>query len=131
MQEIREYVRLKNDTDSQNITIEEPCFVFLTAFMTHSFRNHLTALGVRHIYEKPVSKELLLSVLESIWSRNGSIQTTVNWHLKSIENQPKIYSHRLILQLMKKNVLRIYQSKSNFIFISSYTCKYQFSTFVY
>ena len=40
--------------NQDDLKIEEPCFVFLTAFMTQQFRNHLTGLGVKHIYEKPV-----------------------------------------------------------------------------
>ena len=46
-----------------DVDIEEPCYVFLTAFMTQTFRSHLESCGVRHVYEKPAQIELLRSVL--------------------------------------------------------------------
>jgi hypothetical protein len=36
------------------IQIEEPVFVFLTAFVTPGFQNHLAGFGVTNIFEKPM-----------------------------------------------------------------------------
>ena len=58
IKEIREFIASKNRFQSQG-EIAEPCFVFLTAFMTQQFINHLKSLDVKHIYEKPVQIELL------------------------------------------------------------------------
>ncbi len=36
------------------VTLKEPTTVFLTAFATTTFRNHVVGLGVKHVYEKPI-----------------------------------------------------------------------------
>jgi hypothetical protein len=35
--------------------IEEPTYVFLTAFATTKFVNHARSLGVTHVFEKPMA----------------------------------------------------------------------------
>lgn len=37
-----------------DLEIIEPVYVFLTAFMTPSFKLHLNSHGIEHIYEKPI-----------------------------------------------------------------------------
>ena len=37
----------------------DPEFVFLTGFMSFSFRNYLLTLGIDEIYEKPLSDDKL------------------------------------------------------------------------
>lgn len=39
------------------VTVEEPVYVFLTAFMTPAFKIHLLKLGIKHVYEKPIQKD--------------------------------------------------------------------------
>jgi hypothetical protein len=41
----------------------EPTTVFLTAFVTPAFRNHVSGLGVSQVYEKPIQIELLEEIL--------------------------------------------------------------------
>jgi hypothetical protein len=58
LKEIRAFYGFQQENDN-DIKIEEPVFVFLTAFMTPTFKKHLADLGVQHIYEKPIQKEQL------------------------------------------------------------------------
>jgi len=37
-----------------DLVIEEPTYVFLTAFATTKFVNHARSLGVHHVFEKPM-----------------------------------------------------------------------------
>ncbi len=46
------------------MVLEPPIMVFLTAFATTSFKKHLFSFGVRHVYEKPITKEQLLKILK-------------------------------------------------------------------
>jgi hypothetical protein len=46
--------------------IVEPVYVFLTAFMTPTFKLHLTNLGIKHIYEKPILKEQLYNLFTAL-----------------------------------------------------------------
>jgi hypothetical protein len=46
------------------LVLEPPIMVFLTAFATTSFKKHLFSFGVRHVYEKPITKEQLLKILK-------------------------------------------------------------------
>jgi hypothetical protein len=46
--------RQKSNSD---IPIIEPTYVFLTAYMTPSFKSHVNNMGVKLIYEKPIQKE--------------------------------------------------------------------------
>jgi hypothetical protein len=36
------------------VTLKEPTTVFLTAFATTTFRNHVAGMGVSQVYEKPI-----------------------------------------------------------------------------
>jgi CheY-like chemotaxis protein len=58
LKEIRAYFSYLKD-NSNEVKIEEPVFVFLTAYMTPAFKKHLADLGVQHIYEKPIQREQL------------------------------------------------------------------------
>ncbi len=53
LKEIRTFYGYQQMNDN-DVKIEEPVFVFLTAFMTPAFKKHLADLGVQHIYEKPI-----------------------------------------------------------------------------
>ena len=49
-----------------DLIIEEPEFVFLTAYGTLNFKKHLSTYGVKHIYEKPISQNELRDILEQL-----------------------------------------------------------------
>ena len=45
--------------------LEEPVYVFLTAFATPSFKKHIEeGLGVKDVFEKPIHLEQLKIILE-------------------------------------------------------------------
>lgn len=54
VKEIKEYYELKQHELAQDVKLIEPTIVFLTAFATTAFRNHVLSLGVNHVYEKPI-----------------------------------------------------------------------------
>lgn len=56
LKEVRSFYKEQQSMNSQ-VILEEPVYVFLTAFMTQTFKTHLVNLGVRHIYEKPIRKD--------------------------------------------------------------------------
>ncbi len=72
LQEIRDFYKQQQDNDN-DIIIEEPVFVFLTAFMTAAFKKHLATLGVQHIYEKPIQKDQLNLIFEQNMWRGKSL----------------------------------------------------------
>jgi hypothetical protein len=47
-----------------DVQIDEPHYVFLTAFSTSSFKNHSKAMGVEQVYEKPLQLETLSQILK-------------------------------------------------------------------
>ena len=47
-----------------DLTFIEPNFVFLTAFSSQTLRMHLKKMQIKHCLEKPVSRELLLAVID-------------------------------------------------------------------
>ena len=61
MNEIRAYFADQRKLH-KGIEIVEPVYAFLTAFMTPDFRDHVTRLGVRHIYDKPIQKSQLYRI---------------------------------------------------------------------
>jgi hypothetical protein len=63
LKEIRDFYKQKQDNDN-DVKLEEPIFVFLTAFMTVAFKKHLASFGVQHIYEKPIQKDQLNMIFE-------------------------------------------------------------------
>ena len=56
LMEVRELFVTKNKVNPQ-IKLEEPVYVFLTAFSTVHFRKHVESLGVKNVYEKPIQLE--------------------------------------------------------------------------
>jgi hypothetical protein len=58
LKEIRAFCGYLQENENE-VKIEQPVFVFLTAFVTPAFKKHLADLGVQHIYEKPIQKEQL------------------------------------------------------------------------
>ena len=54
--EVIELVRkfLQNANQTLVVTVKEPMFVFLTAYSTQSFKQHIKSLQVKSIYEKPL-----------------------------------------------------------------------------
>lgn len=61
LQRIRYYCQ--NFRGHPEIKIEEPTYVFLTAFKTITFSAHLKSLGVEMQFEKPLSKDQLERIL--------------------------------------------------------------------
>jgi CheY-like chemotaxis protein len=53
VKEVKAHIKSKNN-QFPHVNIEEPIFVFLTAFMTSTFNNHLKSLGITECYEKPI-----------------------------------------------------------------------------
>ena len=60
---MRELYATKNKV-YPHIKLEEPVYVFLTAFSTVPFRKHLATLGVKNVYEKPIQLEQLKIIFE-------------------------------------------------------------------
>jgi len=42
------------ESDFKKVKIEEPTYVFLTAFSSHTFKSHIKSLGVELYFEKPL-----------------------------------------------------------------------------
>ena len=63
LEEIRDFYR---HLRCQNLPFEviEPEYIFLTAFRTIAFKNHLQKINVEHCYEKPVSDCQMRYLLE-------------------------------------------------------------------
>ena len=47
-----------------DLVIEEPTYVFLTAFATSKFVKQAHSLGVQHVFEKPMSIDELVQLVE-------------------------------------------------------------------
>ena len=54
--EVRELYALKNKVNTK-FKLEEPVYVFLTAFSTVHFKKHVASLGVKNVFEKPIQLE--------------------------------------------------------------------------
>ena len=52
--EMRDFYAQKQRELTGKVKLLEPTTVFLTAFATTAFRNHVHSLGVAHVYEKPI-----------------------------------------------------------------------------
>jgi CheY-like chemotaxis protein len=63
---VRAFVQLMNS--KQSVIVHEPIFVFLTAFSTKQFYNHIKRLGIEHIYEKPVQMSQLEEIIQDVKS---------------------------------------------------------------
>jgi CheY-like chemotaxis protein len=64
--EVKEYYALKQaelDRSPARVQLKEPKIVFLTAFATTIFRNHVSNLGIKDVYEKPIQLEQLRELL--------------------------------------------------------------------
>lgn len=46
-----------------NLQLKQPRIVFLTAFLTSAFKQHIAKLGVKHAYEKPCQINTLKEIL--------------------------------------------------------------------
>jgi hypothetical protein len=44
--------------------MQEPKYVFLTAFKTSQFEKHLREMGLKHVFEKPLSLDQLASIFD-------------------------------------------------------------------
>lgn len=70
--EVRELYATQNKVNSK-VKLEEPVYVFLTAFSTVHFRKHVAGLGVKNVYEKPIQLEHLKIIFEqNTWMRWNS-----------------------------------------------------------
>ena len=63
VKEVKEFLRTQAES-GLDLVIEEPTYVFLTAFATTKFVNHAHSLGVQHVFEKPMAIEELTRLLE-------------------------------------------------------------------
>jgi CheY-like chemotaxis protein len=50
------------------VKVQEPLYVFLTAFSNRNFDIHLRQLGINDIYEKPLVNEQLSEILSKVVS---------------------------------------------------------------
>ena len=50
----------------QGLTLVEPEYVFLTAYMSIQFKKHLQSKGVKKIYEKPLVDRQLLEIINQL-----------------------------------------------------------------
>jgi hypothetical protein len=50
----------------QGLTLVEPEYVFLTAYMSIQFKKHLQSKGVKKIYEKPLVDRQLLEIINHL-----------------------------------------------------------------
>lgn len=57
-QEIKRFYERQKEIHS-DVEIIEPVYVFMTAYMTPTFKGFLKSQGINHIYEKPILKEQL------------------------------------------------------------------------
>lgn len=46
-----------------SVRIQEPKFVFMTAYMSMALKQHLKKLKVEHVYEKPLQQNSLREIL--------------------------------------------------------------------
>jgi CheY-like chemotaxis protein len=63
LQEVRDFYASQSQINPK-LKLEEPVYVFLTAFSTVHFRKHLASLGVKNIFEKPIQLEQLKIIFE-------------------------------------------------------------------
>ena len=63
--EVRELYSEKRKTYGLTQLIE-PEFIFLTAYMTNGFKNHLSKIGIDKGYEKPLLEQQLRNILKII-----------------------------------------------------------------
>lgn len=63
-----------NNSKKSLIKIEEPTYVFLTAFCTPNFKAHAKTLGVELIFEKPIGNEDLNRILMATMNRGEEMQ---------------------------------------------------------
>jgi CheY-like chemotaxis protein len=54
---------LKELNKTLEFRVEEPAFVFLTAYSSKSFRSHVNSLQVKGVYEKPLRVEQLQEII--------------------------------------------------------------------
>ena len=67
VKEIRDFYERMNLKESSNqIELQQPEYVFLTAFKTPHFMGYLKTFGLEKCYEKPIELEDLLQILESV-----------------------------------------------------------------
>lgn len=59
---VRKYI--KNANQTHLVQVNEPIFVFLTAYSTQTFQRHIKSLKVEHVYEKPLQIEQLVNIIE-------------------------------------------------------------------
>ena len=64
VEHLRIYIRkLNQELVTYNLQIKHPRVVFLTAFLTSAFKQHIAKLGVKHAYEKPCQINTLKEIL--------------------------------------------------------------------
>ena len=65
--EVKEFYKAKARVLAEKgVSLIEPEYVFLTAYMSKTFRKHLESKGVTQIYEKPLLDNELEKILHSI-----------------------------------------------------------------
>ena len=63
VQEVKQFLKSQAEINI-DLLIEEPTYVYLTAFATTKFVSRARSLGVQHVYEKPMAIEELRKLLE-------------------------------------------------------------------
>ena len=58
VEHVRKYIEERN-AGLDNAWIVEPRFVFLTAFKTKQFKQHVKKLGITEVHDKPLQIDLL------------------------------------------------------------------------
>lgn len=67
VQNLRKHILSVNSTyESRLIEVEEPKYVFLTAFLTQSFKLYLKQLSIHDFYEKPVQIQTMKEILKNV-----------------------------------------------------------------
>lgn len=61
---VRTFIRKTNEREKDfNLQVQEPRFVFLTAFLTTAFRQHIVKMNIKEAFEKPIQIETLREIL--------------------------------------------------------------------
>lgn len=64
LEHVRSYIEQRN-SQLDNLWVNEPRIVFLTAFKTKQFTKHMKALGVTEVHDKPILTDQLKDFVDS------------------------------------------------------------------
>ena len=70
VQEIRDYIARKQTEYFEQTQIQEPEFVFLTAYKSRHFAGFLRQLNIKQCYEKPIQLEQLQYIVENLSAKD-------------------------------------------------------------